>query len=91
MYFALTNNKVMLRYVENKIMIRQGSYTNLSRGPMLFSTSTILAPLDDSAESKLDVFSSGTIPGCRFFQSSEQASIAGQKPGKHDTAVDGIT
>ena len=67
-------------------MIRQESCTDLSRGPMLFSTSTVLAP-----ESKLDVFSSGTTPSCRFFQSSEQASIAGQKPGKHDIAVDGIT
>jgi len=52
---------------------------------MLFSTSIV------SGESALDMFSSRTIPGCRFFQSSEQASIAGQKPGKHDIAVDGIT
>ena len=58
---------------------------------MLSSTNTVLAPLDDSEESKLETLSSGAIRGCRFFQSSEQASIAGQKPGKHDIAVDGIT
>lgn len=46
-----------ISHIVNKIMRRQGSYTNLSRGPMLFSTSTV------SGESALDVFSSRTIPG----------------------------